>query len=87
MEKQLNFEKKRRDQAIRRQELDQFVKLKLMKEAQLVREEQAYDLKEALASFQSEDAERKLRKVTELKIDRNKFKQHFILNFNLVSSG
>ena len=86
----MNFEKKRRDQAIRRQELDQFVKLKLMKEAQLVREEQAYDLKaieEALASFQSEDAERKLRKVTELKIDRNKFKQHFILNFNLVSSG
>ena len=69
MEKQLNFEKKRRDQAIRRDELDQCVKLKLMREAQLTREEQAYDLKameEAIASFKTEDAERRQRKVRQV---------------------
>lgn len=65
LEKQLNFQKKREEQANRRHELDLCVRAKLINEKKRLQEENAFDLKcleESLISFQNEDEERALRK-------------------------
>lgn len=65
LEKQLNFQKKREEQANRRHELDLCVRAKLINEKKRLQEENAFDLKcleDSIVSFQNEDEEKALRK-------------------------
>jgi len=78
LEKTLNFQKKRQEQANRRQELDLCVRAKLINEARRLREENSFDLKaleESLVAFQNEDEEKAQRK-HELQVEQAHYRQY-----------
>lgn len=78
LERQLEFQKKRQDQAQRRHELDLCVRAKLMNERKRLQEENAFDLQcleESIVSFQNEDEERSQRK-QELMVEQQHYRRY-----------
>jgi cilia- and flagella-associated protein 53 len=78
LEKQMDYRKKLENQAARREELDQCVRIKLINEAKRAKEEAAFDLmalEESLASFHNEDEERALRKQQLMK-EQKQYRQY-----------
>lgn len=80
IEQQLNFQKKREEQANRRHELDLCVRAKLINEKRRLQEENAFDLKmleDSIVSFQNEDEERAQRK-HELMIEQTHYRNYLM---------
>lgn len=78
LEQQLEFQKKRQDQAQRRHELDLCVRAKLMNEKRRMQEENAFDLQcleESIVSFQNEDEERSQRK-QEMMVEQQHYRRY-----------